>query len=255
MSQYIFGVDVGGTTVKLGLFDKEGNLLSKWEIPTRKEDNGSQIIPDIAEAILEKCQSENMKAEDIIGAGIGVPGPVTQDGVVNVCVNIGWGVVPITKQLSALIKMPVFAGNDANIAALGEMWKGGGEGYRNIVLATLGTGVGGGLLVDGKIVTGATGAGGEIGHMHVEDKETRVCNCGNKGCLEQYASATGITYLANKLLGESEEASLLRAGEVSAKAVFDAVKKGDKPEKSCWHILKNIISPMFFMAAEMQNLL
>ena len=134
----------------------------------------------------------------------------------------------LREELSRLLDgMRVEGGNDANVAALGEMWKGGGQGYRNLVAVTLGTGVGGGIIINGKILTGATGSGGEIGHIHVEDHESEACGCGNYGCLEEYASATGITRLANRRLRESDKDSVLRQGEVSAKTVFDAVKAGD----------------------------
>ena len=152
MSRYCFGVDLGGTTVKIGLFDTEGTVLEKWEIPTRTEDNGSKILPDIAEAVLHKTEEKKIAKEDVIGVGIGVPGPVDDDGVVHKAVNLGWGVMNINEILGGLLQMPVKAGNDANVAALGEMWCGGGKGCRNMVLATLGTGVGGGIIINGKMV-------------------------------------------------------------------------------------------------------
>lgn len=225
MKKYVFGVDIGGTTVKLGLFDAQGNVLDKWEIPTRTEDNGSHILPDIAKTIREKMKL--IDRDSIAGVGVGAPGPIDGDGVVHRAVNLGWGTFSIKNTLEDLLNMPVMAGNDANVAALGEMWMGGGQGCRDLVMVTLGTGVGGGIIVRGKMLTGFTGAGGEIGHMHVEDREEETCNCGNKGCLEQYSSATGITRLANRLLASSDRDSLLRQGEVSAKTVFDAVKARD----------------------------
>lgn len=227
MSQYVFGVDIGGTTVKLGLFDTEGNLLDKWEIPTRTEESGSYILPDIAKDIKRKIDEKQISKEMVVGVGVGAPGPIDNQGVVHRAVNLGWGVFSIKDTLEEILKVPVMAGNDANVAALGEMWKGGGQGSSDLIVVTLGTGVGGGIIVDGKILTGATGAGGEIGHIHVEDNESETCGCGNAGCLEQYASATGITRLANRKLKESEKESVLRGGEVSAKTVFDAVKSGD----------------------------
>lgn len=228
MANYLFGVDVGGTTVKMGLFDKDGNVLEKWEIPTRTENGGEKILPDIADSIKNKIIEKGIKKEDVIGAGAGVPGPVDGNGVVHRAVNLGWGEVDLKKELSTLLDgMRVEAGNDANVAALGEMWKGGGQGHQNLVAVTLGTGVGGGIIINGEILTGATGAGGEIGHIHVEDNETEACGCGNFGCLEEYASATGITRLANRALAASDKDSVLRGGEVSAKTVFDAVKAGD----------------------------
>ena len=227
MAKTVFGVDLGGTTVKLGYFDMDGNVLDKWEIPTRKEDSGSLILPDIAKTILDKMAEKGLTKEEVAGVGIGVPGPVNDEGVIFMAANLGWGIMNINEELSALTGLPVKAGNDANVAALGEMWKGGGQGHKNLVAVTLGTGVGGGIVVNGQLLAGATGAGGEIGHIHVEDAETEVCGCGNKGCLEQYASATGVVRLANRALKASDRDSVLRTGEVSAKTVFDAVKAGD----------------------------
>lgn len=227
MGKYVVGVDVGGTTVKLGFFDTEGVFLDKWEIPTRVEEEGSHILPDVAESIKKKLEEKRILFEDVEGVGIGAPGPIDSNGVVYKAVNLGWNVFSIKEKLEEHLKLPVMAGNDANVAALGEMWKGGGLGSRNLVMVTLGTGVGGGIIVDGRILTGFTGAGGEIGHIHVEDQEAEVCGCGNKGCLEQYASATGITRLANRKLKESGMDSMLRNGKISARTVFDAVKAKD----------------------------
>lgn len=228
MSKYCFGVDLGGTTVKIGLFDPQGAVLDKWEIPTVKEDGGSRILPDIARAILTKLEEKGIAKEEVIGVGIGVPGPVDDDGVIHKAVNLGWGVMNINEALGELLQMPVRAANDANVAALGEMWCGGGKGCSNMVLATLGTGVGGGIIVNGRILTGVSGAGGEIGHIHIRDGEPDACGCGNHGCLEQYASATGVVRLAERKLTSVSEDSVLRGGRLSAKAVFDAVKAGDK---------------------------
>ena len=165
MSQYVFGVDIGGTTVKLGYFDTEGNVLDKWEIPTRKEDNGSRILPDVAASIEKKIKDAGIDRKDVAGVGVGAPGPIDSDGVVHKAANLGWGVFSIKETLENILKLPVMAGNDANVAALGEMWKGGGQGYKDLVVVTLGTGVGGGIIVNGKVLTGANGAGGEIGHI------------------------------------------------------------------------------------------
>ena len=232
MSKVIFGVDLGGTTVKMGLFDTEGNVSDKWEIKTRKEDNGSKILPDIAEAIKKKMAEKGIEKNDVVGVGIGVPGPVDGNGVIYKAANLGWGEFSVKEELSKLLEgIPVEAGNDANVAALGEMWKGGGVGYKNLVAVTLGTGVGGGIIVEGKILTGATGAGGEIGHIHIVDDEPDACGCGNHGCLEQYASATGVSRLAKRRLAKDNKPSSLRNGDLSAKAVFDAVKAGDELAK------------------------
>lgn len=228
MSKYSFGVDVGGTTIKMGLFDLEGNVLDKWEIKTRTENGGVNVLPDIAEAIKAKISEKSIAKEDVVGVGIGVPGPVDDKGVVYKCVNLGWGVLNINEELGQLLDMPVKGGNDANVAALGEMWKGGGQGFESIVVVTLGTGVGGGIIMNGKILTGAKGAAGEIGHIHVDDDEKDVCGCGNTGCLEQFASATGVVRLANRALASTDKKTVLKAGEISAKDVWDAVKAGDE---------------------------
>ena len=229
MSKYAFGVDVGGTTVKLGLFDKEGNVLDKWEIPTNKANKGEAILPDIAKSILAKMDEKGIKEEDLAGIGLGAPGAVDDNGtLVGGAVNIGWEPFNIPDAIHAYINVPVKAANDANAAAFGEMWQGGGKGYDNMVAVTLGTGVGGGIIINGRLLSGATGAGGEIGHIHMNDNETEECGCKNKGCLEQYASATGIVRLARRRLAEDDKPSVLRGEELSAKAVFDAVKAGDE---------------------------
>jgi len=228
MSKYAFGVDIGGTTVKLGLFDKEANVLRKWEVITSKECGGTKILPDVAESILNVMAEMKIAKEDVIGVGVGVPGPVDAKGTINKAVNLGWGVFNIPEVLEGLLGVPVKAGNDANVAAVGEMWQGGGKGYKNLVVVTLGTGIGGGIIVDGEMLTGSRGAAGEIGHIHVNDEEEEACGCGNKGCLEQYGSATGIAKLAAKRLAKDEMHSVLRNKPfVSAKAVFDAVKEND----------------------------
>lgn len=250
MSKYCFGIDLGGTTVKLGLFDLSGNILEKWEIKTRTENNGSLILPDIAAAVKDKIKERGIDKAEVAGAGIGVPGPVTEDGTVQMAVNLGWGKFNAEKTFSELTGLKVKVANDANVAALGEMWKGGGEGYSYVALATLGTGVGGGIILDGKILTGVHGAGAEFGHMHVEDEETDICGCGGKGCLEQYASATGVARIARKLLETTDRPSILRScNEVSAKAVFDAVKEGDELAKEVAEVFGKYLGNAFAVIA------
>lgn len=228
MKKYCFGIDVGGTTVKMGLFTTEGELLDKWEIPTRKEDGGAYILNDVAASVEAKLAEKNIAKEDVAGAGIDVPGPTLDTGYVSICVNLGWKDKNPANALSELLSIPVKAGNDANVAALGEMWKGGGEGYLDVVLLTLGTGVGGGIIINGEIAPSHRGVGGELGHITVNPDEEATCNCGNHGCLEQYASATGVVRIAKKLLAASKEESSLRTLEtVTAKDVFDAAKAGD----------------------------
>ena len=216
--KYGFGIDLGGTTVKIAYFDETGNMLDKWEIPTVTEGNGTQILPDIAASIRQYIDGNQIVETEILGLGIGVPGPVDSKGIVNKCVNLGWGVFNITDELTRLTGFPVKAGNDANVAALGEFWKGGGQGCENMVFATLGTGVGGGIVIEGKLLHGTHGSGAEIGHMVLNKNETAVCGCGKRGCVEQYCSATGIVRLAG----------LHGMENVTCKDIFDAGKAGDK---------------------------
>ena len=226
--KYGFGIDLGGTTVKLAYFDEAGTMLDKWEIPTNTAEDGKYILPDIAQAINKYMQEKGIAKESILGAGIGVPGAVDKHGIVAGCVNLGWGYFSVKDALEPLLGFKVVAGNDATVAALGECWKGGGQGCDSMVMVTLGTGVGGGIIVDGKPVHGATGAGGEIGHMVLNRNETAVCGCGKHGCVEQYCSATGIARLAKLALAESDAPSALRNVEkIMAKDVFDAANAGD----------------------------
>lgn len=229
MKKYGFGVDVGGTSVKMGFFETDGKLLDKWEIRTNTNDKGKEILPDIARAIDNKLAQEGISKNDVEGVGIGVPGPVRTDGVVNICVNLGWGVINVAEELSGMTGLKVKVGNDANVAALGEMWQGGAKGSSDVILVTLGTGVGGGIIVDGKIVAGFDGAGGEIGHITVNNDEIEPCNCGQYGCLEQYTSATGIVHMAKRKLAKTADDTKLRSyTRLSAKDVFDEAKKGDE---------------------------
>ena len=230
MKNYCFGIDVGGTTVKLGLFNTAGELLDKWEITTRTENFGENILSDICEAMEAKLAEKEISLDDIEGVGIGLPGPITNDGTVLQCVNLGWGTFNVEEKLSEMFRgIKVKAGNDANVAALGEAWQGGGKDYDDIVMITLGTGVGGGVIINGKILTGYNGGAGEIGHMHVDDNETDSCNCGRKGCLEQFTSATGVVRLAKRLMNNTDKETKMREfGEnITAKDVFDLAKEGD----------------------------
>lgn len=228
MSKYCFGVDIGGTTVKIGLFTTDGELIDKWQIKTRKEENGKYVLPDIVESVNAKIDDKAIAKSDVIGIGLCAPGPVDDKGNIKRAVNIGWGEFNVVDKMHEYTAFPVAVGNDANVAALGEMWKGAGS--PNMVMVTLGTGIGGGVIINGKIVNGATGSGGEIGHIHIDDDETEVCGCGNKGCLEQYGSATGIARLARRRLEKDDLSSSLRdidSEKLDAKAVWDAVKASD----------------------------
>lgn len=229
MKKYAFGVDIGGTTCKMGFFETSGKLLDKWEIKTNTENNGESILSDVAKAVDNKLAQEGISKEDVQGIGVGVPGPVDSEGVVHRCVNLGWGVVDVANELGTLTGMKVEVGNDANVAALGEMWQGGAKGCKDVVMVTLGTGVGGGIIVNGKVVAGFNGAGGEIGHITVNHDEIEACNCGQYGCLEQYTSATGIVRVAKRKLAKTTEETSLRTFEpLTAKDVFDEAKAGDE---------------------------
>ena len=229
--RYCFGIDIGGTTVKIGLFSISGEIIDKWEIKTHTENQGERILPDISESILNKLEEKKILKSDVNGIGIGVPAPVKADGIVKNTVNLGWKYKEVKREMEELSGLRTEVGNDANVAALGEMWLGAGKGQQNMIMVTLGTGVGGGIIVDGKPLVGAHGAGGEIGHLCMNYEETEKCGCGNTGCLEQYASATGITRLANIRLAKDDTSSVLRGQEVSAKTVFDAVKAEDAVAK------------------------
>lgn len=223
-----YGVDIGGTSIKLGRFHDQGDLERKWSIDTRLEQDGELIVPDIAKTIQEDIKEAGIDPMTIKGIGVGIPGPILPDGRTNGCINLGWGIKDVRKELSALLYgCPVYVGNDANVAALGENWKGAGRNAKTMIMVTLGTGVGGGIIVNDQIITGAHGAGGEIGHIHLNDQEEKECACGNKGCLEQYASAPGITKYAKSLLETEETDSVLRGKEIDAKAIFDAAKEKD----------------------------
>ena len=230
MGKKCIGIDVGGTSVKIGLFETTGDLLLKWEVPTRKEEGGKYIIGDVAASILKTLEEKQIPMEEVVGAGLGVPGPVMPDGSVEVCVNLGWHNVNPGKELSALLGgLPVKSGNDANVAALGEMWQGGGKGFDDIVMVTLGTGVGGGVIIGQKIIAATNGLAGEIGHIHIRDEETESCNCGGVGCVEQISSATGIAREARRKMAASDAPSAMRefGDDITAKDVLDAAKAGD----------------------------
>lgn len=226
--KYCFGVDIGGTFVKLGLFTVEGELLDKWQIVTRREDQSSHILPDIAKALEDKLAEKGISKDEVVGIGFGTPGPVTADGVAVCPANLDWVNKPVAKELSELTGLPCRGGNDVNVAGLGEMWRGGARGYKNVVVVPIGTGLGAAIIVDGKVIAGAKGAAGEVGHIHVDDEIEQACGCGAVGCVEQFSSATGLVRMAKKLVSETDRATSLRdLEEITAKDVIDAAKAGD----------------------------
>lgn len=229
--KYAIGVDVGGTDIKFGLVNEEGAIVAKDKIPTRKTDVDPMIYYDIKDAAYAILEKAGVDKSDCLGIGIGLPGVVLSDGQMLGLTNIDLGAVNIVKVMEEITGMHVRAANDANLAALGEMWMGGGRGYKDIVLLTLGTGLGGGVVVDGKLLFGTDGAAGEIGHIPIvePEDEPEACGCGKHGCLEQYASATGIVRMARRVLAASDKPSTLREVEkLSARNIKAAAREGDE---------------------------
>lgn len=226
MSNTLIGIDVGGTTVKIGIIDKIGNILDKWEIPTNTENQGESILSDIWESLRVKISPEN-----VAGIGIGVPGFIDQEtGNVYEAVNIGWKQVELAKIFKEFSGLPVFVENDANAAVLGENWKGAGGQVRNLVAVTVGTGIGGGIIANGSILNGISGTAGEIGHITM-DRYGSPCNCGRRGCLETISSATGIVRQAKERIKEKPESTLAMVygeqGNLTAKDIFQLADSGD----------------------------
>jgi glucokinase len=233
--KWIVGVDLGGTTTKLAFINTYGEIVHKWEIPTDKTDSGKYIIINIAKAIDQKLLELDITKSKLIGIGMGAPGPVdTKKGVIYNAVNLGWNNhFPLKDMLEVETSLQAVIDNDANCAALGEMWKGAGHGAKDLVCVTLGTGVGGGVIANGQIVQGISGAAGEIGHITAVPINGAPCNCGKNGCLETIASATGIVRIAvEKLTNSNSEGELNEiyqsVGRISAKNVFDCARNGDK---------------------------
>ena len=228
--KYVFGADIGGTTVKLGLFTEKGDLLEKWEIPTVVGEEGKAVLRDVSEAVNDCIARHGIDRTEVLGVGAGIPGPVRSDGTVNRCVNLGWGVFNVNDALSQIIGLPVKSANDANVAALGEYWMGGGKGFKDMIFVTLGTGGGGAIIAGGKIVAGANGAGGELGHMVIRPDEPEACACGRHGCVQQYVSATGIVRVVKQWLEKHADVKteMRSAEKLTAKIIFDAAAAGDK---------------------------
>lgn len=233
MDKWLVGVDLGGTTVKMAFINFEGEIQHKWEIKTDTSNQGENILNDIADAIDAKLVETEKNKDDLIGIGIGAPGSINPlNGNVFEAVNLGWKDYPLQEKLSEVSQLPVYVENDANIAALGEMWKGAGDGAKNLVCITLGTGIGGGVIVNGLLVQGASGAAGEIGHMPVVLHNGYACNCGKTGCLETVASATGIVRVAMEEISQHPDSALSKiygeTGSFSAKDVVDCASEGDR---------------------------
>ncbi|EZP76146.1 ROK family glucokinase [Parageobacillus genomosp. 1] len=226
--KWLVGIDLGGTTTKMAFVTTDGDIVHKWEIDTDLSNQGKNIVKHISRSLQETLQHLGENKDRLLAIGIGAPGPVHMEtGMLYEAVNLGWKNYPLKEELERETSLPVAVDNDANIAALGEMWKGAGSGARDLICVTLGTGVGGGVIANGQIVHGVNGAGGEIGHMTMIPSGGGPCNCGKSGCLETIASATGIVRIAKEKLAASDRPTMLRPDAVTAKAVFDAAKAED----------------------------
>lgn len=243
--KYAFGVDIGGERIRLSYLDETGKLLSKWTVETPRGQGTNQVLSVIAEQV-EGYMSENgIFEDDVAGIGVGIPGPVNSGGTVNKCVNLGWGMFNIDRALSGLTGLNVVATNIANAAALGESWLGSGRNCRNMFYVAVNTGVGGAIIANGQLISGAHGGGGEIGHMIINRQETESCTCGNKGCLEQYCSPFGIVRVAKRYLAAGASMSPLRLKRnLTHEDVFAAAAKGDKAAKE-------ILDKVYTYAGEM----
>ena len=226
--RYLLGIDIGGTTVKIGLVSYEGDILDKFEIKTNIENNGSSILTDIRDAIYAYLASKSIDRKDVLGIGFGIPGPVVNNTVYK-CTNLGWGVVNIEDEFGKLLdwKPVIAATNDANAAALGEQSQCKDRNISSSVMFTLGTGVGGGIILNNTVLNGANGGAGELGHFKIDHVHQYKCNCGGVGCLETVASATGVVRLAKEYL-PNYKSVLKNLSEITAKDVFDAAKTGDE---------------------------
>lgn len=251
MKNYCFGVDIGGTSVKIGLFEMDGTLVCKSQVPTCKQNGGSRILPDIAAELKRLCSTHKIEDDQIIGIGIGVPGPVSKRSMVHGCVNLGWGEYNVSEEMNRLTGWNVTVGNDANVAALGEQWLGAGREYQSIIMVTLGTGVGGGIVYEGRILPGSHGAAGEIGHMPVLQEESHyTCGCGKHDCLELASSANGLVRMAQDVLNQSEEASAMRGlSSLTAKEICDFAVQGDALALRAVHITCDRLGVMMANAA------
>lgn len=230
----ILAADIGGTTCKLGVLDETLEILHKWEIPTKTENNGESILKNVYDSFVVNAKHKNYNMEDVLGIGLGVPGPIDfKTGVVNGAINLNWhGKINIKEQFEKLSGLPVYVDNDANVATLGEKFKGAGQNEPDVICVTLGTGVGGGIISNNELVHGHNGSGGELGHFKVDFKERFQCNCGKKGCLETVASATGVVNLSYHYYDELQFQTVIEDAmknrTLQAKMVFDAAKAGDE---------------------------
>ena len=228
---YYVGIDLGGTNTKIGLLDEDGNILFSTIVKTESEQGFEKTIERLSNILKIQVSNLNISFNDVAGVGLGVPGPVANGRIVKFWANFPWPVnVDLAAEFEKHLGVPVKVDNDVNVITLGEMWKGGGRGYKNVLGLAIGTGIGGGVVVNGKLVSGKNGAGGEVGHIKVE-RDGKLCGCGQEGCWEAYASATGLVREAKSRLTVNKNNLLYertRDREVEAKDIFDAARDGDK---------------------------
>ncbi|WP_078413763.1 ROK family glucokinase [Priestia abyssalis] len=254
--KWLVGVDVGGTTIKMAFVNHYGEIIEKWEIPTNIAEEGKNIPTDIAKAIDQKLVDLGQPQNKLEAIGIGAPGPVNSaNGSLYVAVNLGWSNFPLKDRLEMETSLPVVVDNDANIAAIGEMWKGAGEGAKDLLCVTLGTGVGGGIIANGSIIHGVNGAAGEIGHVTSVPEGGAPCNCGKTGCLETVASATGVVRLGMHALETTTTPSVLREAYsdnemITAKMIFDAAKAQDE---LALHVVNDLAFHLGLALANLSN--
>jgi len=258
--KWLVGVDIGGTTTKIAFIQDHGEIVEKWEIPTDNENQGKYITNNISISIKQKLVEHHMDINHLKGVGVGAPGPANiETGMIENTPNLAWhDHYPLRELLEKDLELPVIINNDANCAALGEMWKGAGEGAKDLVCITLGTGVGGGVIANGEIVQGIRGAAGEIGHITSIPEGGVPCNCGKSGCLETIASATGIVRLAmERIKSQSNRQSALtklyrEKGRITAENVVDLARVGDKIAQD---VLNDVSFHLGFALANIANTL
>ena len=228
---YYVGIDLGGTNTKIGLLDEEGNILFSTIVKTESEQGFEKTIERLSNILKIQVSNLNISFKNVVGVGLGVPGPVANGRIVKFWANFPWPVnVDLAAEFEKHLGVPVKVDNDVNVITLGEMWKGGGRGYKNVLGLAIGTGIGGGVVVNGKLVSGKNGAGGEVGHIKVE-RDGKLCGCGQEGCWEAYASATGLVREAKSRLTVNKNNLLYertKDREVEAKDIFDAARDGDE---------------------------
>ena len=226
------GVDLGGTNIAVGLVDEEGKILHKDSVPTLLERGPEPVIKDMAHLSLKVIKDAGYTLDDVKAIGVGVPGLADKTGVVIFCTNLRWHMVPLREIMQSIIDKPVYIDNDATVAGLAESVAGVSKGVANSVFLTLGTGVGGGIVIDHKIYSGSHGVGSELGHMTVQC-EGRRCTCGSIGCWEQYSSATALIRQGREAVEKNPDSLIVKMvngdlDKIEARTVIDAARQGDK---------------------------